>query len=109
MQSTVVNFEATYTQIAAASVPSNELTAIAQHLQTSILTYTGSAAMPTLEYVPARGDPALYNPVRPTSGRRHLLASDIANPASAWDSSYWSNSMQVRGIPELGMEEVQTF
>lgn len=94
MQSTVVNFEATYTQIAAASVPSNELAAIAQHLQTSILTYTGSGAMPTLDYVAVPGDPALYNPVRP-SGRRHLLAADIANPASAWDASYWSNSMQV--------------
>ena len=92
MQSTVVNFEATYTEIAAASVPSNELRAIAQHLQTSILMYTGSAAQPSLAYIPTSGDPSLYEGAG--SGRRHLLGSEPANPSSPWDSRFWSGRTQ---------------
>ena len=95
MASTVVSFEATYTQIAAASVATNELVTVVQHLATSILTYTGSAAQPTLEYIPTSGDPALYSPASSAAGRRHLMGAEQANPASAWDASYWTNRMQV--------------
>ncbi|KAK9867570.1 hypothetical protein WJX84_007969 [Apatococcus fuscideae] len=103
MASTVVSFEATYTQIAAASVATNELVTVVQHLATSILTYTGSAAQPTLEYIPTSGDPALYSPASSAAGRRHLMGAEQANPASAWDASYWTNRMQTVDGPRRSL------